>query len=68
MSEIILVVSIICQTNITNITMPKEEKIACVEMMTNCLVGPNGAYLKNERKKCEARYKDFKKNSERNND
>ena len=66
MSEIILIVSIICQTNITNITMPKEDKIFCVEQMTNCLVGPSGVYLRDKREACENTYNINKKNRSKN--
>ena len=66
MSEIILVVMTLCNLNITNVTMPKEEKVACIEFYTNCLVGPNGTYLAADRKSCEQKYVNNKSNRSKN--
>lgn len=63
MSEVLLVISVICNLNTPGITMPKEEKIVCVEQLANCLIGPGGKYLKDMRSVCESRYKNFKKNN-----
>lgn len=62
MNEIVLIIGILCKTNVTNVVMPKEEKISCVEFFANCLVGPNGIYLKKERANCEQKYENNKRN------
>lgn len=63
MAELILVISVLCKTNITNLSMPKEDKIVCIEQFVNCLVGPNGEYAKDKLKTCEAKYDNYKRNS-----
>jgi len=62
MAELVLIIGILCKTNVTNVTMPKEEKIECVEFYVNCLVGPNGVYLRQERANCESKYANYKRN------
>lgn len=62
MSEVVLTIMVICKLNTPGIQMPKEEKIVCVETLTNCLVGPNGVYLKDKIATCERKYEKNKVN------
>jgi hypothetical protein len=62
-NEILLVIGVLCNLNTTNVIMPKEEKISCIEHFTNCLVGPNGTYLSKERANCESKWKNIKQNN-----
>ena len=66
MTEVMLIIGVLCKLNVTNVVMPKEEKISCIEFFTNCLVGSNGIYLKNELKSCERKYEANKLNRGRN--
>lgn len=66
MNEMVLVVMTLYNLNVTNIVMPKAEKIACIEELTNCLVGPNGVYLKDKLKACENTYNINKANWSKN--
>lgn len=63
MNEVLLVIGVLCNLNTTNVIMPKEEKVTCIEFMTNCLVGPNGVYLRDERANCEQKWKNNKQNN-----
>lgn len=68
MNEIALVIMVMCKLNTPGIEMPKAEKISCIEFMTNCLVGENGAFLKKEVDICEHKWKNYKKNNGGKND
>lgn len=68
MNEAILIITVLCKLNVTNLTMPKEEKVQCIEFHSNCLIGPNGKYLKDELKNCERKYETFKRNNGGNNE
>lgn len=55
MNEAILIIGLLCNINVNDVKWPKERKIECAEYYTNCLIGPNGVYLKNKLKECTRR-------------
>lgn len=66
MNEVVLVIMTLCNLNVTNVIMPKTEKLLCIEELTNCLVGPNGVYMRDKREACENTYNNNKKNRSKN--
>lgn len=68
MNEVLLIIGVLCKLNVTNVTMPKDEKIMCIEHFSNCLIGSNGKYLKDELKNCERKYENIKRNNGGNNE
>jgi len=66
MNEALLIITVLCNLNTPGISMPKQEKIDCIEFQTNCLVGPNGKLLHDEIKNCQRRYEINKSNRSKN--
>ena len=65
MNEIVMIIGLMCNINYEDAIYPKEEKIQCVEFYANCLIGPNGVYLKEELNKCQTKYKRRKNENKR---
>jgi hypothetical protein len=63
MNEVLLVITVMCNLNTPGIQMPKQEKIDCIEFQTNCLIGENGAYLKDKKQQCQNKWDNQKANN-----
>jgi len=58
MNEVIIIIGLMCGVSSSDaIYGTSETKIACIEHFTNCLIGPNGTYLRKKLNECQTTWK-----------